>query len=282
MGNGLERFQFKDCCTADPSVLLGGGLNGQSFTDNFNRPNGPVGNGWGTFNGSTLVNGTVQTFGSGGAGGGIYRSFPVTLPVTFAFDFAGSGEPTSCDTSGLPGGGWNIALNDPGGGFFVGPSYQFFQYHGSGPILRQFLTSAGSTDDSVASGMSDYGTSFVHISGTINADFSATITVAGITHQFGPVANAMPVSTGSTLVLGNSSCGGGPYFFDNFSIQLGGCPYVLNQVCVGNPFAPYVSLNQAPPTLDMPTVLNSPPATSLAADGESPSSWSTSPCRRSR
>jgi hypothetical protein len=36
-----------------------------------------------------------------------------------------------------------------------------------------------------------------------------------------------------------------------------------------NPFAPYAALQQAPSTLDVPTVLNAPPATSLAADGES-------------
>jgi hypothetical protein len=98
----LNVFNSKTAALPTLLFLLGGGLNGQTFTHNFNRPNGPVGNGWGTFNGSTLVNGSVQTFGSNAAGGGIYRSFPVTLPVTFAFDFAGSGGPTPCDTSGLP------------------------------------------------------------------------------------------------------------------------------------------------------------------------------------
>ncbi len=36
-----------------------------------------------------------------------------------------------------------------------------------------------------------------------------------------------------------------------------------------NPFAPYALFQQPPPTLDVPAVLSSPPATSLAADGES-------------
>jgi probable HAF family extracellular repeat protein len=44
---------------------------------------------------------------------------------------------------------------------------------------------------------------------------------------------------------------------------------VNSPLLVLNPFAPYALSNQAPPALDVPTVLNSPSATGVAADGES-------------
>ncbi len=44
---------------------------------------------------------------------------------------------------------------------------------------------------------------------------------------------------------------------------------VPSSLTILNPFASFASQQLAPPTLDMPTVLSSPPATSLAADGES-------------
>jgi hypothetical protein len=73
--------------------------------------------------------------------------------------------------------------------------------------------------DSVPSGLPDFGPSFVHISGTVNADFSATLSVGGNTYHFGPAANPIAAVPGTNLVLSNSSCGGGPFFFDNLSIS---------------------------------------------------------------
>src|SRR5260221_1877391 len=78
-------------------VLLCGVAQGQQFFDDFNRPDGPVGNGWGAWNGSSLSTGQLVTFGSDGAGGGVYRSFAVTFPATFAFDFRTQSPHPSCD-----------------------------------------------------------------------------------------------------------------------------------------------------------------------------------------
>jgi hypothetical protein len=78
----------------------------------------------------------------------------------------------------------------------------------------------------------------VRISGTINADLSATLTVDGHTYTFGAIGVAPP--TGSNLVLSNSICGGGPYIFDNLTISTPGPgdstgPITSNVVISPNP-----------------------------------------------
>jgi hypothetical protein len=202
--------------------LVGCGLNGQSFSDDFNRPDGPVGNGWGSWNGTTLSNGQVVTYGSDGAGGGIYRSFPITYPVRFAFDFRSESPHPSCDFGNTdhPGGGWTIAFNAPGAGY-SGAQYQFYQYYGSQPVSRLYLTPNGPVFDALPSGLPDFGPTFVHISGTVNADFSATLSIGGSTYNFGPGVNVLTPAQGGNMVLSNSSCGDGPFFFDNLEISIG-------------------------------------------------------------
>ena len=208
---------FRMACTI-LAVAIGAQLMGQNLSDDFNRPDGIVGNGWGSWNGTILFNGQVETFGSGGVGGGIYRSFPVTFPATFAFDFHLQGPNPAC----APGvtGGWLIAFNTPGGGY-AGSQYMLTQYAGSQSIYRHIVTSIGAIDDGVPSQSPDFGSSVVHISGTVNADLSATVTVGGATYVFGSPGATLTTPTGSNLVLSNNSCGGGPYFFDNLSVTLG-------------------------------------------------------------
>jgi hypothetical protein len=75
--------------------------------------------------------------------------------------------------------------------------------------------------DTLPSGLPDFGPSFAHISGTVNADFSTTLTVAGNTYHFGPAVDAITTAPGANLVLSNSSCGGSPFSFDNPVILAG-------------------------------------------------------------
>jgi hypothetical protein len=193
----------------------------QAFSDDFNRPDGAIGSGWGSWNGSILSGGQLETFGSDGAGGGVFRSFPVTLPVQFSFDFRSESPHPSCDVgNNLPGGGWLIAFNTPGEGF-AGAQIEFLQFYGSQFVLRHYQTSTGIFEDTLPSASPDFGPTFVHISGVINKDLSATLTIGSAVYNFGPVANPLTASTGFNLVLSNSSCGGGPFFFDNLLVTTG-------------------------------------------------------------
>src|SRR4029077_2196071 len=196
---------------------------GQSFIDDFNRPDGAIGNGWGSWNGSTLANGQLQTFGSDGAGGGIFRSFPATLPLKFSFDYRSESPHASCDiNNNLPGGGWLIAFNTPGAGY-AGSQIEFIQFYGSQSIIRQYPTAPGIFSDTVPSVSPDFGPVFTNISGTVNTDLSATITIGSVTYNFPPINGASTPAPGSNLVLSNGSCGGGPYFFDNLVVNVGCC-----------------------------------------------------------
>lgn len=85
------------------AVLVSQPVCANSFSDNFNRPDGAVGNGWSTFGGGAAISGgELETFGLPNQGGGVYRSFPVVFPVAFSFDFR---------TNAPSDGGWGITLN---------------------------------------------------------------------------------------------------------------------------------------------------------------------------
>jgi hypothetical protein len=87
------------------------------FADDFNRPNGVVGNGWTTFHGSSIgstniqiKNGQLQTLGSPNLAGGIFRELPIALsagPIEFEFQFR-TDDPAN--------GGWWIGFNSSASG----------------------------------------------------------------------------------------------------------------------------------------------------------------------
>jgi Bacterial Ig-like domain (group 3)/Galactose oxidase, central domain len=194
-----------------------------TISDDFNRPDGTVDNGWSTWNGTSLASGTLETHGSSGIAGGIFREFPVQLPVTFSFDFSTASTGDQCHVPPDPAndGGWLIALNAPDGAFppYSGAQLQFFQYSGSRPVNRQYLSSAGLVSDSISSSLPDFGPTPIHITGTINADLSAKITVGNAVFSFPPTAAPLAASPGGVLVLSNANCSPGPDFFDNFSLS---------------------------------------------------------------
>jgi hypothetical protein len=84
-------------------AALANNVGAQSFSDNFNRPDGNVGNGWTAYGGgASIVAGQLQTIGAASLGGGVSRTLPVTFPLTFSFDFT---------TAAPADGGWFIAFN---------------------------------------------------------------------------------------------------------------------------------------------------------------------------
>jgi hypothetical protein len=234
--------------------LSGSAIAQTTFFEDFNRPDGLVGNGWLTWHGAAnnspdiaIQGGQLLTLGANALEGGIYRDLPVTLPVSFSFQFR-TGQP--------PLGGWDIRLNaapvtdatqlDPDRA-----QVRFLQYQGSGGIDEIYTNASGGQSDqnAFAAGARDYGTSVLTtISGTVNADLSATITVTymdgilpdTIVYVFPAPAGIASSPPGSLFILSNSSAFTGPHFFDNVSITYGGLP----SVSISSPAAGTYLLNQ--------------------------------------
>ncbi len=166
--------------------MLVSGASAVSFSDDFNRPDGSVGNGWhdwwGAYpfdNGVTsLVNGEVRTYGYTSIAGGIFRELPVTFPLTFSFDFRTDSTTDVCNSPGNNNGGWLILFNteqpsvQPYPPPYFSPSQVFFtQYYGAGFIRRVYKTSSGTdTDDAgPVPGQRDYQSAVkAHIVGVIS------------------------------------------------------------------------------------------------------------------
>jgi hypothetical protein len=102
------------------TLLLTSTVNAQTvLSDNFNRPDGVVGNGWSSWwsnqlehPNTSLVNGELRTYGSNSYAGGIFQPLPIKFPIVFSFDFRTLNEASECNP-GLPfnDGGWLIVFN---------------------------------------------------------------------------------------------------------------------------------------------------------------------------
>jgi len=105
------------------------------------------------------------------------------------------------------------------------PSAQvkFYQYAGSLKIIRE--TSAGITDaqpnlSEPIRGWQDFTALLAHVSGTVNADLSASVTVtyANGLHVSASFAPAAGTPVGALLLLGNSNRSNGPHILNNIKI----------------------------------------------------------------
>jgi hypothetical protein len=203
-------------------VLWNCPLNAQStFEDDFNRPDGDIGNGWSVWGdtASRLVGGEVRTFGTPGVAAGLARPYPVTFPLRFAFAFRtlNNGIDPYNDS------GWFIAFNASNAGLGAPAQLKFYQYAGSLGIARE--TNDGSVDVQPKSsgqipGWQDFAAAPAHVAGTVNADLSASIMV---TYSNGRRASVSFPPThasaqGTLLLLGNSNGSNGPHIFDNLTI----------------------------------------------------------------
>ena len=193
-------------------------------TDNFNRADGVPGLGWSAWgNGAQISGNQLETFGELDVAGGISRNLDVTFPASFAFDF---------NTTDPSDGGWSIAFNaaDTTWDANVQTSeVRLLQYSGSQGLCMEYQTSDGPTIKCAnpKNGQRNF-TATAHITGTINADFSATVTLKyndGLTPAATTIKMAAPVgaienSLGSLLVFGNANESYGPHYFDNLSLTL--------------------------------------------------------------
>src|SRR5882762_8816719 len=147
-------------------LWLSGSSYAQTFSDKFNRPDGPVGNGWSLFGaGAALTSGQLETIGANAVGGGIFRNLSVAFPLNFSFDFS-TADPAN--------GGWFIAFNAVST-LVPGPSaaqVSFFQFGGSRNMLRD-INDPSETSPNLPEpipGWENYGSAPAHVKGTVNAD----------------------------------------------------------------------------------------------------------------
>ncbi len=194
------------------------------ITDNFNRADGAPGLGWSPWgNGAQISGNQLETFGAFDVAGGIARTLDVTFPASFSFDFS---------TSAPSDGGWSISFNASNTTWTISSEtaeIRLLQYSGSREICTEFQTSTGPSFvcGSTKSGQRDF-TATAHVSGTVNADFSATVTLkyndgllpASVTLKTTAPVGAIQTPLGSTFSFGNSNATNGPDFFDNFTLTL--------------------------------------------------------------
>jgi hypothetical protein len=193
-------------------------------TDNFNRPDGAVGLGWVTWgNGAKISGNQLATFGELNVAGGIERTLDVTFPLSFSFDF-------STDTPSD--GGWLMGFNAAGANVLIADNTSeiaIFQNQGHAGVCTLFQTSGGPSYQCAnpVTGQRDF-TAQALISGTINSDFSATITIkyndglipATVRIKTSAPTTAIQSPVGSVVWVGNTNMSYGPHFFDNLSLTL--------------------------------------------------------------
>jgi hypothetical protein len=211
----------RGCLTVVLGCVAWPGL-GQSvaFSDDFNRTDGPVGNGWLVSNVAALNGGALQLSYSNSTRGAIYRQLPVTYPVSFGFDYRTESFGGSCGGPVCPVyGGWKIALNAPEPGN-PGAQYEIYMDFLSRTLRRSVVTSDGIVSDAIETTAPDMGHGFVRIEGIIHANLNASITIAGTTYEFERPSGYVPPASYANLVLSMAgSAGHLPFVFDNFSIS---------------------------------------------------------------
>ena len=219
-----------------------------SFSDDFNRPDGLVGNGWTSWwaysfddPNSMILNGELRAFGYPQHGGGIFRTFPVSFPIKFSLDFRTDSKINQdCGSPTFNDGGWRITLNAaPSATPMESPAQvKFEQWAGSRHTIRRYITNLNAVSQAemaedvapVVFGQRDFTENLSHIEGTIFGDLSAEFTIRyndgqqpdPVIISFGPAVGAIDYQPGSLLMISNSNCSSGPHYIDNFEIG----PYI--------------------------------------------------------
>ena len=200
---------------------------GGLVSDDFNRPNGSVGNGWTTFAaGANVFNQELRTYGSNRWAGGVARPFQLDpgQEYSFSFDF---------HTDSPLDGGWCIRLNSTLPEFDLpsGPGSnlaRIWQGNGFGYVGGDGMVRYGNGTSWGVGILPEHArpiTTTAHISGVLSPDLSATITIdygdGGSIDQVSfpsPGIDPASVLQGQWLVLGNSNATYGPHYFDNFVV----------------------------------------------------------------
>jgi hypothetical protein len=184
------------------------------FSDTFDRADGSVGNGWTVWNNSDIAGHQLETFGQPDVAGGIGRSLPTEFPVTFSFGFR---------TAAPSDGGWQIAFNAASVQDLSVAEIGLLQYNGAVGLCYFYQTTSGQQFTCTNQmGTELYDTTILaHISGSVYADLSSSVTIeyadhSKVTLMTPAPSGALMTPQGSLVVLGNSNATYGPHYFDNF------------------------------------------------------------------
>lgn len=208
------------------------------FTDDFNRPDGKVGNGWLSWWGPNvdgpnvgIVNGSLESYGYNFLAAGVSRKQLTSLPVAFSFDHWSKNTQTY---NGLESNGWIIGFNAPDQdpGPFARAQVALLQFGGTRNMYRQVVRN-GTQEFTLypklpepLTGYRPLSTEHIQtIEGVIRPDLSATVVIhmndgqfpESFTYEFSPVDNP-PGPHGSVLSLGNSILLQVPFYQDNLAV----------------------------------------------------------------
>ena len=189
------------------------------FSDDFNRPDGPVGNGWTAWEvGTYLENGQLRAGGTNN-GGGVHRelSYSLSSPVTFEFDFSSSGTV-----------GWCVQVNTTNPGLVSYDNHQrlvaFMQHEGENGIRYTIGDHIYNYQWLNSSNARPWNGAPVHISGVVYPDLTAEIAIDYL--DGGPLAlyqwldhpmDPATVPQGTLFSVGGSGAMGDVYF-DNLVV----------------------------------------------------------------
>lgn len=220
------------------------------FTDNFDRSDGPVSNGWTSWWSTVspadldiqIRDGELITKGSYGNAGGVFRPLLVTYPAKVSFDFRTTLTPadSQCSATGRNESAWVMSLNFQASGGPVYPQLSnatqlFFAYNNPlHYVSRIYRASAGHL-------VEDYGIPVeekpipgevsanpgMHVDGLIRTDGSASIGLYfrdgqspdPVVYEFPAVPGGLPSAPGINFAVGNGSCNTGEQIFDNLVIE---------------------------------------------------------------
>lgn len=211
------------------SVILAGGLQQHCqaviFSDDFNRPDGDVGNGWSNWGDFQPDEPAAHISGQHlvAQSGGVYRTCPVQpgFPLSFDFDFA----PQDSDAQAA----WSIQFNTTNPSLVGIDDVDRLIYFGQNttdgiPDTIRYKIGRNLYDIHGASANSRRYTTWAHISGQVAADLSATITVdygdggpPAVYAWASPGIDPVAVPQGNKVALGaNRQNGPTVAYFDNF------------------------------------------------------------------
>lgn len=200
--------------------LLGAALiclapSSDTFSDDFNRADGPVGNGWTAYNaGASIENGQLATVGGNVDAGGVYRALHVEPPFEFSFTHRGGSSQNALVL--------NVNSDDTeeaGGTPATGMWYMLLDWTGTFPGQVTILSN-GVNRGSQTFSFTPVSGDVLSIQGAVAADLSSEITLS--VNGGPPETLSFPAISdpgdGGNLLLGNASSVPGPHFFDDFVI----------------------------------------------------------------
>jgi len=183
------------------------------FSDNFNRPDGAVGNDWDAWGTCNIYSNELRTYGSPGSAGGVYRSFPLSTPFLCSFVFH-----TNAPTDG----GFDVKINAASGGHSANSQLRFIYPHGA-QFQRGYYSDTGTMVWDATQAPTRNFTARAEVEIQVAADLSSHVRVMfndglspdPVDYSFPAPGNPALSPPGAYLSMGNANASSGPHYFDD-------------------------------------------------------------------